>query len=477
MGISNLVGKAINATQNPYGSFGNSFDYREKPDNGEDASYWSKEDQDYFRSLGFNDITSRGLISGSGLSDSQTNLARATGLIEGYGKNAPVRINGKEYARLGNDPLYGYGGGNFSGMAQNAANILKQSGLIQYDPTYGYIAPYEEYNKIAKATMGTSTNFGDFLVPAAMVGFGGLAAGLGSGGAGYSTLAGVGSEAPLQLAQAAGTMSDAPPIAAGSMGGEFSLSNVNPSMGLGGQTTTGLGLQAPAMAGVGTAAAPGIGSTSLSATGTTGSMLGTGATGYGLSGTAATAGAGSGGGGFWSTIFGSASPNANVAGGMAAGGLLQAVTNLWAAGKYEDAAKLSAQLSDPAASQRPFFQDLTKQSYTDPNFFLTNPVFQGLQKNALNQTNDLMSSQGYNMSGNQLTALNNVGINEGFKYALPFQAQLAQNAGFGISPGYAGYLSQQGSNMATNAKVGAAGAAATGAKGAIDLMNLGGYLD
>lgn len=139
------------------------------------------------------------------------------------------------------------------------------------------------------------------------------------------------------------------------------------------------------------------------------------------------------------------------------GALASYFANKDAADAQRAAAERAAQLSDPFASQRGMYQGMLSNSYNDPNFFATNPVFNGLQDLAMQKTNGLLSSQGFNGSGNQMKELTKTATNEGFKYALPFQAQLAQNAGAGISPGYAGYLSAQGQNLATQSNLNAQG--------------------
>ena len=129
-----------------------------------------------------------------------------------------------------------------------------------------------------------------------------------------------------------------------------------------------------------------------------------------------------------------------------------------AADKYAENAREAARLSDPFRDQRGFYQDQLKQSYTDPNYFANNPVFKGMRDTAINDTTRSLAAQGYNMSGNMASELSQRLQQTGMNFALPFQQATGQFAGAGISPGYAGFLQQQGMNQATQAGMSSLGA-------------------
>lgn len=140
--------------------------------------------------------------------------------------------------------------------------------------------------------------------------------------------------------------------------------------------------------------------------------------------------------GLWDTIFNSLG-GPNSAASKLVGGLLEAYGANQSAKKLEDIARQSAGLADPFASQRPFYQAQLKQSYTDPNFFMKNPVFRGLVDNATTNAAAQMAAGGYNGSGHMGAELTRVGTNAGFQYALPWQQQTGLNAGANFGPGAA----------------------------------------
>lgn len=166
------------------------------------------------------------------------------------------------------------------------------------------------------------------------------------------------------------------------------------------------------------------------------------------------------------------------AAGTPAGGLLGTGVNsgqgslmgtigagLGAAGQYKNAQEIrnatqqGIERQDPFGGQRAQYQGMLANSYNDPNFFANNPTMQGLRDTAMNATDRRMAAGGYNMSGRQMDELNKSGLNESFKYALPFQQQLAQNAGANIQPGNVGDLSLRGAQAAGTADLNAQGGA------------------
>ena len=108
-----------------------------------------------------------------------------------------------------------------------------------------------------------------------------------------------------------------------------------------------------------------------------------------------------------------------------------------------DLMRQTSEQADPFKTQRPFYQDLLRQSYNDPNFFQTNPALKGLRDMTTNDTNRSMAAQGFNMSGNQMMELGNRLQQTQMQFALPFQQQLAQNAGANINPASGALLAGQ----------------------------------
>jgi hypothetical protein len=168
-------------------------------------------------------------------------------------------------------------------------------------------------------------------------------------------------------------------------------------------------------------------------------------------------------------------------GGNSNNGLLGLIGAIMQSGAFKDAADQyskagveAARLADPFRDQRPKYQGLLAQSYDDPNFFQNNSTFKGITDLAGRQAQATAASQGFNMSGNAPMEVGRAVTDAGLKYALPFQAQLAGNAGAGFGPGYSGFLSQQGANMATQAGMGRQGANMNGiAQGAGLLGQIG----
>lgn len=180
---------------------------------------------------------------------------------------------------------------------------------------------------------------------------------------------------------------------------------------------------------------------------TTNPITGAASVGGGLAAGAAT------GGGFWDQLLNSLNLPQGLSSSIPtiASALGSYFTNAAAADNLQNAATQAAAMTDPFASQRPFYQGLLKQSFTDPNFFKNDPTFKGLNDYAANQTAAKMASMGYNMSGNQMAEIGKAITNQSYKYVQPQQAALGQFAGAGINPGYSGYLYQQGVNQANAA--------------------------
>lgn len=161
------------------------------------------------------------------------------------------------------------------------------------------------------------------------------------------------------------------------------------------------------------------------------------------------------------SAVGKGGTNTNTAGsgmGGLLGSLMEYLGQRRLQGQYNASAESAAARTDPFGGQRPFYQDLYKQSYTDPNFFTNSSVFKGLNDYAVDSANRRMAAGGFNMSGNQMQELTKTAATTGYNYALPFQAQLGQAAGAGIGPGYAGFLQQQGQNMGAQAGLSSQGA-------------------
>jgi hypothetical protein len=304
---------------------------------------------------------------------------------------------------FGNLSTYGSAGGTF-GTAAAAA------------PTAAASAPAAPAGEFSLAGTGT--------------GIGGQSAGLGlqagAGGTGLGT----------------GTAST---TAAGL--GEFSLGSGTSGLGLN-AAGGGIGLQMPAAA---SGAEFGLGS------GLSDFSLGGGTTGYGLGGNAAIPAAGGGAaasGGFWGDLFSSLTqPTGGGSGGNIPGlgsplsrlfgGLLEAYGSNQAQGQTQDLMRQLMERADPFASQRPFYQDQLKQSYTDPNFFANNAQFQGIKNLALSDTQAMMNAKGYGGSGNMLHAVGSRLQDEAMKFALPWQAQTGQFAGANVNPANSAQIGSQ----------------------------------
>lgn len=108
-------------------------------------------------------------------------------------------------------------------------------------------------------------------------------------------------------------------------------------------------------------------------------------------------------------------------------------------------------VSDPFASQRPFYQNELKNMYTDQNYWDNSPILKSMKDNAMRETNASLASQGYNMSGNQIEGLGQTLQRTQAQYALPLINQTGGFAGAGFGPGTAGTAAATTGTAAANA--------------------------
>lgn len=120
--------------------------------------------------------------------------------------------------------------------------------------------------------------------------------------------------------------------------------------------------------------------------------------------------------------------------------------------KLGDAITQAQGMADPFGPQRGFYQNMLKESYTNPNFFKDNATLGGIRNMAVNDVSRAMAAQGYNQSTNALYGIGQRLQDEGTKYALGFQNQLGQLAGAGISPQEAARLGMQGTQLANQGR-------------------------
>jgi hypothetical protein len=172
----------------------------------------------------------------------------------------------------------------------------------------------------------------------------------------------------------------------------------------------------------------------------------------GLFGGGGSGGGGNGGGnggGILGSLFGGGGSGGGGLFGNLGGGLIDYFTKDHLADKLMQGYQEAAKLADPFREQRPQYQQKLAQSYNDPNFFQNDPVFKGLQDQSLRQAQASAASQGFNQSGNMLHDVARSSAETGYKYALPYQQQLAQNAGANFGPGFAGTIAGQGVQAST----------------------------
>jgi len=120
------------------------------------------------------------------------------------------------------------------------------------------------------------------------------------------------------------------------------------------------------------------------------------------------------------------------------------------AGDLSEASQRAAEMADPFADQRKFYQERLRQSYIDPNFWDTDPGWAGIRNSSTNSTLAALAAKGYSQSpGKMMYEIGKRLQDEQMKYALGWQGQLGQFAGAGVSPATAGQLYQSGANLAS----------------------------
>lgn len=236
--------------------------------------------------------------------------------------------------------------------------------------------------------------------------------------------------------------------------GDFSLHTAGSGFGgVGsggiGLNTAGIGLTPELIAAGGGAGAMGIGGgLGLQAINTAGTAL-----------TGATMGAGAAsGGGFWETLLNTvtSSPGAAVASTLSTfleggGSLLEWLQSKENADALEKSLREATERGDPFAGERPFYQNMLRDSYTNPDFWKNNAVFKGISDVASSDAQRQAAARGFNNSSNVLYDVADRIQKTGMNYATNFQGQLAQNAGAGISPGTSANIAAQGANQVMGA--------------------------
>ena len=182
-------------------------------------------------------------------------------------------------------------------------------------------------------------------------------------------------------------------------------------------------------------------------------------------GQAVGAGAATAGGSWWDTIaegLGLSQGAKNTLGtlGSALGigqgnGMLNSILEYMKSGKNADLLKqqleAAANRGDPAAGERGFYQNLLRTSYTDPNFLKNDPTFAGMRDIAVNDARRVAAAKGYGNSSNLLYDIADRVQKQGANYLLPWQGQVAQNAGMNISPGASAAIQAQGAQTIASA--------------------------
>jgi hypothetical protein len=163
-------------------------------------------------------------------------------------------------------------------------------------------------------------------------------------------------------------------------------------------------------------------------------------------------------------LSGAPGNNNGVKGGTATGSsglvgsILQYLGTQRQRGIINAGTETAAGRADPFATQRPMYQDMLKQGYTDPNFLTNNPFFSGIRNNTINDVSRTMAARGYNMSGNETLGLGNELQNRSANFALPYLQGLGKLAGGDLSQGYAGNITAAGVGQSSSL-VGSANAA------------------
>lgn len=364
----------------------------------------------------------------------------------------PVPTGAKfQYTNLRDLLNLGIGGGGSPVESMGIEEYLAKNNLTpqQFQTQYGGL-PYV-FNDDGSVTYDPSAQRQAFeYTPASYarnlnIGLGLISAITGAGLTGLGQGAGV--------AGAAGGEAAAAGAGAGALG-DFSLAGAGQGLGgVGsaglGLNTAGLGLTPELIAAGGGAGAMGIGGgLGLQAATTAGTAL-----------TGATMGAGAAsGGGWWDTLLNTVTGSPGTSGASTLGSFLKAGGSLleWLQSKdnadeLQKALTAAADRGDPFGSQRPFYQNMLKESYTDPNFWKNNAVFKGLSDVASSDAQRVAAARGFNNSSNVLYDVADRIQKTGMNYATNFQGQLAQNAGAGISPGTSASIAAQGANQVMGA--------------------------
>lgn len=358
--------------------------------------------------------------------------------------------------------LIGLGTGAYNMLNPgDAVNSLGSSGIDQIN---SFEAPSGSFNDIWNApTISTGTSYMDVDAPAVTsaltvptgtptttpspnpndfslatpgTGYGGV----GTAGTGLSTSAG----------STGGVIGDTANSLASQAG--VSLPAIS---GIGAGTGAGLGLSLPE-SGIINSTANSLaaqGGVSLPSAGTTGSGIGSGTS---VPATTTPTTNGGGGNSVWQQLgdalgFDPSTVAALSGIGSFGGSLLEWLQSSQNSKALQDMLNRASAQGDPFGSQRPFYQDMLKQSYTDPNFFSNNAVFKGLNDVAMSDAQRVAAARGYNNSSNVLYDVADRVQKTGMNYANQFQGQLGQLAGGGISPATSAQISANAANQVTQA--------------------------
>ena len=126
--------------------------------------------------------------------------------------------------------------------------------------------------------------------------------------------------------------------------------------------------------------------------------------------------------------------------GTALSSVLSAFGNRNKQKSLEDLMGRASAAADPFAGQRPQYQTQLSELSKSPANFFNDPAIAEAIKAQMDKTNRYMAAQGYNMSGNQMTEVNNAGMREAFNQYLPFLQQISNQAGAQFGPGQSGSI-------------------------------------
>lgn len=111
----------------------------------------------------------------------------------------------------------------------------------------------------------------------------------------------------------------------------------------------------------------------------------------------------------------------------------------------------AANRADPFANERGFYQNLLRQSFSDPNFLQNNATFAGMRDVAVNDATRVAAGQGYNRSSNVLYDVADRVQKQGANYLNQFQGNVGQFAGAGINPATAANLQSNAAQLGVQA--------------------------